>query len=76
MNNLEKLLFFEITNKQFGNQAENYLETYKSLSALEKERFSELSDEVHHLWNTINGKTHSISGGKEINSVDDYLTIG
>lgn len=56
MDNIEKLLFLEITNKQltkFPNR--DFLDTYSSLTEEEQDEFASLSREIHSIWNSING---------------------
>lgn len=56
MDNIEKLLFLEITNKQltkFPNK--DFLETYASLTEEQQSEFSSLSREIHSIWNSLNG---------------------
>jgi hypothetical protein len=72
MNNLEKLLFLEITNKQFTKmQTSDYYATLKLLSDSEKDEFYDLANEIHTIWNYLNIPPN-ITLSKNYNSFDEY----
>ncbi len=55
INNLEKMIFLEMTNKAFSKLPdEEYYETYDKLSEAEKTRFFPLVNEIHEIWSHIN----------------------
>lgn len=54
-NNLEKLLFLEMTHKQFGNFDENeYNKTINELNEEESKLSVKLRNELHEIYNHIN----------------------
>jgi len=70
--NLEKIVFFEITNKQFGRFPNSeYLNLYNTLTKSEKEKFHKLSRKIHELWNLVNSKKID-SLNVSINSFEEY----
>jgi len=74
MDNLEKLIFLEITNKQFTKFPDSeYFATYQSLTKEEKDQFSLYSNEIHNIWNYINAMpVENVIDNVNINSVNDY----
>lgn len=74
MNNLEKMLFLEMTNIQFRESPNSvYYSSYKALSQKEKEQFTELYRELHNIWNYINSKpVLNVIDNRGIDSVADY----
>jgi hypothetical protein len=55
MNNLDKLIFLEITNKQFGKFPNSeYFKTLKLLSESEADELNKLANEIHDIWNNLN----------------------
>ena len=71
MNNLEKLIFFEITNRQQGKVVNSeYYNTLEALTELEKDEYYKLESEVHNIWNNLNGPKNILS--KQYNSFEDY----
>lgn len=73
MNQFEKLIFLEITNKQFGSLPnKEYYETFKSLNEEEEKKFVQLSREIHDIWNYINSPIIAGIKGKEAKSIQEY----
>jgi DUF4097 and DUF4098 domain-containing protein YvlB len=74
MNPFEKLVFLEMTNKQFGKlQNSEYLETYGNLTEKEKDQLdSKISNEIHEIWTWINSKQRKKVDKSEVNSIEDY----
>lgn len=71
MKNLEKLIFFEITNRQQGKVANTeHYNNLEALSDLEKDEFYKLEFEVHNIWNNLNGPKNILS--KKYISFEDY----
>lgn len=77
MDRLEKLVFLEATNKQFSKLPDNeYKQEYKLLTKDEQQKFVQISDEIHDLWNAINGNTSIVTGKPEVNDIEDCLEEG
>lgn len=77
MDRLEKLVFLEATNKQFSKLPDNeFKQEYKLLTKDEQLKFIQISDEIHELWNAINGNTSTVTGQTEINDIEDCLEVG
>ena len=74
MNNFEKILFLDFTNKQFSKQPNSeYYATYQLLSETEKQELGELSRELHEIWTYINSKpVLNVIDNRGINSIEDY----
>jgi hypothetical protein len=73
MNRLEKILFLEITNKQFSRLPDKeYMEAYQTLTETEKAEFVGLSNEIHEIYNYINSGL--VAGAKTISakSISEY----
>lgn len=72
MDNLEKLIFLEITNKQFTKfHNSEYYNTIKLLSEAEQNEFYKLADEIHLIWNNLNAPSN-LTMSKIYNSFDEY----
>lgn len=66
MDNFEKIVFLEMTNKQFSKFPEQeYFKTYNLLTQEEQIIFSKISAEIHQIWNYIN--TNQIVGLEKFN---------
>lgn len=74
MKNLEKMLFLEMTMKQFANLPDTtYYETYKSLSKEQLEEFTKLSQELHNIWTFINGRAIlNVLDNEGVETILDY----
>jgi hypothetical protein len=74
MDNLEKLIFLEITNKQFTKFPDaEYFATYEALTKREQNQFSLYSNEIHNIWNYINAMpVENVIDNVNINSVNNY----
>ena len=73
MNNIEKLVFLEMTNKQFTKFPNSeYLNTYKNLSETKRTEFHILSEEVHQIWNKINSTNFEDIENYSINSIEEF----
>jgi hypothetical protein len=73
MNRLEKILFLEITNKQFSRFPDReYMVAYNTLTEAEKAEFVSLSNEIHKIYNYINSGL--VAGAKTISakSISEY----
>jgi len=75
MEKLEKLVFLEITNKQFGKFPNSeYFKTFNELSQEVKDEFGlKISKEIHDIWTRINIKQREGIDKYSINSIDDYI---
>ena len=75
MDNLEKLVFLEITNKQFGRLPNSeYFNTFNELSQEEKDEFGlKISKDIHDMWNRINAKHRPDIDKFNITSIEDYI---
>lgn len=72
MDKLEKLLFLEITNRQFTKfHNKDFFDTYKELNDSEKNKLSELTREIHSIWNAINGP-EVLNASKKYTSFEDF----
>lgn len=73
MNNLEKMLFIEITTKQADILIHpEYNETLKKLTEDEKDIFYELCHQIHTIWNDMN-VPKSIDNIKQYKSFKVYI---
>jgi hypothetical protein len=74
MNTFEKIVFLEMTNKQFAKfQDSEYYETYKKLTAEEKDIIDlKISKEIHEIWSWINSKQRKGIHKMEISSIEEY----
>lgn len=74
MDNFEKILFLDFTNKQFSKQPNSeYYATYQLLSENEKQELGELSRELHDIWTYVNSKpVQNVIYNSGVNSVQDY----
>ena len=73
MNNLEKIVFLEMTNKQltkFPNK--EYYATIDLLTEEEDEQFTTLGNEIHRIWNYLNTKKSRKRDNFEVTSIQDY----
>jgi len=69
-NNLEKLLFLEMTWKQFGKLNESeYYETIKRLNDEESKQSVKLRNELHEIYNHVNLR---FSDRINVNSIYEY----
>ena len=72
-NNLDKLIFLEITNKQFTkSENPNYYKTLELLTEIEKEEFYKLTEEIHEIWNNLNTPKNFPINYKVYGSFDEY----
>jgi hypothetical protein len=70
MKNLDKIVFLQMTCKQFSkmpSETADYFNIYKSLTKVEEEEFIKLSKEIHSVWSFINSRTND-----HVKSVQDY----
>lgn len=74
MNNLEKLLFLEFTNKQYSKfPNKEYFDVYNILSEIEKSEFTMLARELHEIWNYINSPSlKNVIDNSDFKSIKDY----
>ena len=74
MNTFEKIVFLEMTNKQFAKLPNSeYFETYKILTEEEKDIIDlKISKEIHEIWTWINTKQRKEIYKAEINSIEEY----
>ncbi len=73
MDNLDKIIFLEITNKQFAKFPNSgYYKTLELLSEIEKEKFYKLADEIHEIWNNLNTPKKISINYKVYGSFDEY----
>jgi hypothetical protein len=77
MNQLEKLIFLEITNKKFTKFPNSeYIKTHNLLLPEEQNKFSKYSQEIHQIWNYINSMPlKNIIDNKNVNSILDYNNL-
>jgi len=72
-NNLDKLIFLEITNKQFTkSENRNYYKTLELLPEIEKEEFYKLAQEIHKIWENLNTPKNFPINYKVYSSFDEY----
>lgn len=72
MNNFEKIVLMEMCNKQFTKfPNKEYYDTLEKLSESEKIKFHNLSNEIHDIWNKINGVSPDGSH-LNVNSMEEY----
>ena len=72
MDHLDKLIFLEITNKQFTKFPDSdYYKTIEFLSEAEKDEFYKLADEIHSIWNNLNTPPN-LTMNKVYNTFDEY----
>ena len=74
MNKLEKIVFLEMTNKQFAKLPDSeYYKAYKELTKEEKDIVDlKISKEIHEIWTWINTKQRKGIHRTEINSIEEY----
>lgn len=73
MNILEKFVFLELTNKQFGKYPNSeYLGIYKNLTEKEKKEYGLIFREIHDVWNRINGQKIEGFENSKVNSIQEY----
>lgn len=74
MNTFEKIVFLEMTNKQFAKLPNSeYFESYKKLDENEKDLIDlNISNEIHEIWTWINTKQRKEIHKAEINSIEEY----
>jgi hypothetical protein len=71
MNNLEKLIFIEITNLQQGRLENSvYYKTFELLTETEQNEYFELEAEIRAIWNNLNAPKNILT--KKYNSFEDY----
>jgi len=74
MDKIEKLVFLEITNKQFTKFATpDFYETYNLLNDEEQTQFSKISNEIHSIWNRMN-TPEILNANKKYNSIHEFLS--
>lgn len=75
MDKFEKIVFLEMTNKQFTKLPNSeYFETYKCLTEKEKDIIDlEISGEIHDIWSYINSPRRKGINNNEINSISEYI---
>ncbi len=74
MNKIEKLVFLEITNKQFTKFPNtDYHDTFNSLNSAEQQEFSKLYHEIHTIFNQINSPAIE-NVKKAYSSVHEYIS--
>ena len=74
MDKIEKLVFLEITNKQFTKFATpDFYETYNLLNDDEQTEFSKISNEIHSIWNRMN-TPEILNANKKHNSIHEFLS--
>jgi predicted transcriptional regulator len=73
MNPFTKMLFLELTNKQFVKMAnDDYYTTWRVLTEQEKQKFGELSREIHQIWTHLNSKSIPELFKKSATTVAEY----
>lgn len=75
MDNLEKILFIDLTCKQFDKidtDHPEFISTWKRLTEKEKTEYSLLTNEIHEIWSYINMPIIIDLGNKRVNSVFEY----
>lgn len=74
MNQLEKLIFLEVTNKQINKLPNSsYFEAYRELNQSERKVFAEYVREIHEIWNFINSKpVLNALDNEGVNTIFDY----
>jgi hypothetical protein len=73
MDYLDKLIFFEITNKQFTKLPNSdYYKTIALLSGAEEVEFYKLAEEIHEIWNNLNTPKNLVVNYKVYGSFDEY----
>lgn len=75
MDNLEKLLFLDITSRQFGNLDTgnfDFISIWESMNEAKKVEYTLLSKEIHEIWSFINMPIIVELGSKRVNSVWKY----
>jgi hypothetical protein len=73
MDNLDKLIFLEITNKQFTKfQNSDYYKTLELLPEKDKEEFYKLADEIDEIWNNLNTPKNLTINYKVYGSFEEY----
>ncbi|WP_456463065.1 hypothetical protein [Lutibacter sp.] len=74
INQLEKIVFLELTNKQFSKLPNSvYYETYENLKQKEKDLiYPEISNEIHQIWTCINTKKLNDSENLRVKSINEY----
>ncbi|WP_055447097.1 hypothetical protein [Lacinutrix mariniflava] len=74
MNTFEKIVFLEMTNKQFAKLPDSeYYATYNKLTEEEKDVIDlNISNEIHEIWTRINTKQRKGIHKTEINSIEEY----
>ncbi|MCB0465580.1 MAG: hypothetical protein KDC78_07890 [Aequorivita sp.] len=74
MNTFEKIVFLEMTNKQFAKLPNSeYFELYKKLDENEKNHIDlNISNEIHEIWTWINTKQRKEIHKTKINSIEEY----
>ncbi|MFY8066533.1 MAG: hypothetical protein ACOVMS_00250 [Flavobacterium sp.] len=74
-NNLEKLLFLEITWKQFGKLNESeYYKTIKELNEEESKLSVKLRNELHEIYNHINVRFADRINVDSIHQYDEFVS--
>ena len=74
-NNLEKLLFLEMTWKQFGKLNESeYYKTIKELNEEESKLSVKLSNELHEIYNHINVRFADRINVDSIHQYDEFVS--
>lgn len=74
MNNLDKVVFLEITNKQFSKfPNSDFYNTLELLAESEKDEFYKLAPEIHSIWNNLNSPPN-LTRSKIYGSFDEYRT--
>ena len=74
-NNLEKLLFLEMTWKQFGKLNESeYYKTIKELNEEESKLAGKLRNELHEIYNHINVRFANRINVDSIHQYDEFVS--
>jgi hypothetical protein len=74
MDKIEKLVFLEITNKQFSKfHSQDFYKTYNLLNDDEQTEFSKISKEIQSIWNRMNSP-EILNANKKYQSIDQFLS--
>jgi hypothetical protein len=74
MDKIEKLVFLEITNKQFTKfPSSDFYETYNLLNDEEQTEYSKISNEIHSIWNRMN-TPEILNANKKYNSIHEFIS--
>lgn len=73
MQALEKMLFLELTNKQFVKMADSqYYDTWEKLTEIEKQQFGLFSNKIHQIWTYLNSSSIPGAFNKRAETIEEY----